>query len=49
MNGSNSSTNPAELSQLIDDAIEQSVFENYTALHLKTTRDIGGYSYFENH
>ena len=33
----------------IDDAIEQSVFEVYAALHLKTTRAYGGYNDFENH
>ena len=33
----------------VDDAIEQSVFEVYAALHLKTTRDHGGYNDFENH
>ena len=31
------------------DAIEQSVFEVYAALHLNTTRDHGGYNDFENH
>ena len=31
------------------DPIEQSVFEVYAALHLKTTRDHGGYNDFENH
>lgn len=33
----------------VDDAIEQSVFEVYAALHLKTTREHGGYNDFENH
>ena len=33
----------------VDDAIEQSVFEVYAALHLKTTRHHGGYNDFENH
>ena len=33
----------------VDDAIEQSVFEVYAALHLKTTRDHCGYNDFENH
>ena len=33
----------------ISDAIEQSVFEVYAALHLNTTRDRGGYNDFENH
>ena len=33
----------------VSDAIEQSVFEVYTALYLKTTRDHGGYNDFENH
>ena len=33
----------------VDDAIEQSVFEVYAALHLKATRDHGGYNDFENH
>ena len=33
----------------VDDAIEQSVFEVYAALHLKTTRDHGGYNVFDNH
>ena len=33
----------------VDDAIEQSVFEVYAALHLKTTRDSGGYNDFETH
>ena len=33
----------------VRDAIEQSVFEVYAALHLKTTRDPGGYNDFENH
>ena len=31
------------------DPIEQSVFEVYAALHLRTTRDHGGYNDFENH
>ena len=30
----------------VDDAIEQSVFEVYAALHLKTTRDHCGYNDF---
>ena len=33
----------------VSDAIEQSVFEVYAALHLKTTRNYGGYNDFENH
>ena len=33
----------------VDDAIEQSVFEVYAALHLKTAREHGGYNDFENH
>ena len=33
----------------VDDAIEQSVFEVYAALRLKTTRDHSGYNDFENH
>ena len=33
----------------IDGTVEQSVFEVYAALHLKTTRDHGGYNDFENH
>ena len=33
----------------VDDAIEQSVFEVYAALHLKTTRGHCGYNDFENH
>ena len=33
----------------VDDAIEQSVFEVYAALYLKTTRAHGGYNDFENH
>ena len=33
----------------VDDAIEQAVFEVYVALHLKTTREHGGYNDFENH
>ena len=33
----------------VDDAIEQSVFEIYAALQLKTTREHGGYNDFENH
>ena len=33
----------------VDDAIEQSMFEVYATLHLKTTRDHGGYNDFDNH
>ena len=33
----------------VDDAIEQSMFEVYAVLHLKTTRYHGGYNDFENH
>ena len=33
----------------VDDPIEQSVFEVYAALHLRTARDHGGYNDFDNH